>query len=127
MEKMNVIRRLAPNYWLGYYAVYLITLGFLLARHSREVFDWSGSGYILTLAAIYAVSAGTALTAAAIAEGVGYVVLLIPKRIKKLKNEGRREERERFGKAVARFEKGEIAIDEPRRLVSGENDGNGKD
>ena len=127
MENMSVIKRLAPNYWLGYYAVYLITLGFLLARHRHEVLDWSGNGYLFTLAAIFTVSVGTALTAAIIAEGVGYVVLLIPKRIKKLKDEGRREERERFGKAVARFEKGEIAIDELRRLVSGENDGNGKD
>lgn len=130
---MSVIKRLAPNYWLGYYAVYLITLVFLLARHSREVFDWSGSGYILTLAAIYAVSAGTALTAAIITEGAGYVILLIPKRIKKLKDEGRKEgreegreegrmeEREHAGKAVARFERGEITLDELRRLVSGEN------
>ena len=102
----------------------------MLARHSREVLDWSESGYLVTLAAIYAVSAGTALTAAAIAEGVGYVVLLIPKRIKKLKDEGRREgrkegrqkERRRFGKAVARFERGEIAIDELRRLVSNGDD-----
>ena len=118
MEKMNVIQRLAPNYWLGYYAVYLSVLTFLLVRHRDEVMDWSGTGYIFTLAAIFAVSAGTALTSAIIAEGVGYVVLLIPKRIKKLKDEGRMEERERVGKAMARFERGEITFDELRRLTS---------
>ena len=31
MEKMNVIQRLAPNYWLGYYVVYMATLLFLRA------------------------------------------------------------------------------------------------
>ena len=126
MEKMNVIQRLAPNYWLGYYAVYLSVLIFLLARHRDEVMDWSGTGYIFTLAAIFTVSVGTALTSAIIAEGVGYVVLLIPKRVKKLKDEGRREgrmearaeERERVGKAMARFKKGEITFDELERLTS---------
>ena len=122
MEKMNVIQRLAPNYWLGYYAVYLSVLIFLLVRHRDEVMDWSGTGYIFTLAAIFTVSVGTALTSAIIAEGVGYVVLLIPKRIKKLKDEGRREERaearERVGKAFARFKSGEITFDELERLTS---------
>ena len=58
------------------------------------------------------------------------MVLLIPKRIKQLKDEGRREgriegleqgraeERERLGKAFARFKSGEITIDELRRLIS---------
>ena len=57
------------------------------------------------------------------------MVLLIPKRIKQLKDEGRREgleqgraeERERAGKAIARFERGEITIDELRRLTSGQD------
>ena len=142
MEKMNVIRRLAPNYWLGYYVVYMATLISLCARHRQALLDWSDEGYLFTLAAIFAVSAGTALTSAAVAEGVGYVVLLIPKRIKQLKDEGRAEgrmegraegrmegraegrmearaeERERAGKAIARFERGEITIDELRRLTS---------
>ena len=66
------------------------------------------------------------------------MVLLIPKRIKKLKDEGRKEglkqgfaqgmergiergrkeERERIRKAVARFASGEISIDELQRLIS---------
>ena len=122
MEKLSVIKRLAPNYWLGYYGVYMATLISLCARHRQALLDWSDEGYLFTLAAIFAVSAGTALTSAAVAEGVGYVVLLIPKRIKQLKDEGRMEgraeERERVGKAIARFERGEITIDELRRLTS---------
>jgi len=77
-----------------------------------------GNGVHLHPRRIFAVSVGTALTSAIIAEGVGYVVLLIPKRIKKLKDEGRAEERERVGKAMARFERGEITFDELRRLTS---------
>ena len=58
------------------------------------------------------------------------MVLLIPKRIKQLKDEGRAEgrmegrmegraeERERVDKAFACFKKGEITIDELRRLIS---------
>ena len=62
------------------------------------------------------------------------MVLLIPKRIKQLKDEGRREgriegleqgreqgraeERERIGKAMARFASGEITFDELKRLIS---------
>ena len=104
----------------------MATLVFLCARHRHAILDWSGDGYIFTLAAIFTVSVGTALTAAILAEGAGYVVLLIPKRIKKLKaerrregrREGRKEERERVGKAIARFKSGEITIDELQRLVS---------
>ena len=146
MKNMDVIRRLAPNYWLGYYGVYLVTLAFLCARHWRAITDWSDEGYLFTLAAIFTVSVGTALTAAILAEGVGYVVLLIPRRIKQLKDEGRaegieqglerglergierglerglergrKEERERAGRAVARFRRGEIDIDELERLTS---------
>ena len=50
------------------------------------------------------------------------MVLLIPKRVKQLKDEGRREERaearERVGKAFARFKRGEITFDELERLTS---------
>ena len=125
MKNPNVIRRLAPNYWLGYYGVYLATLVFLCARHRHAITDWSDEGYLFTLAAIFTVSVGTALTSAVLAEGVGYVVLLIPRRIKQLKDEGRvegrMEERERVGKAVARFRSGEITIDELQRLTSGQD------
>ena len=49
------------------------------------------------------------------------MVLPIPKRIKKLKDEGRAEERERLGKAIARFARGEITLDELRRLASNQD------
>ena len=53
------------------------------------------------------------------------MVLLIPKRIKQLKDEGRMEERaearERVDKAFARFERGEITFDGLERLTSGQD------
>ena len=76
----------------------------------------------------------SALTLAIIAEGAGYGVPLIPKRTKQIKDEwrregleqclerdikrGRAEERERVGKAMARFKSGEITFDELERLTS---------
>ena len=106
-----------------------MTLAFLCARRRHAITDWSDEGYLFTLAAIFTVSVGTALTSAVLSEGVGYVVLLIPRRIKQLKDEGRmegraegrKEERERIGKEIARFERGEITIDELQRLTSGQD------
>ena len=40
------------------------------------------------------------------------MVLLIPKRIMEIKEEGRREERERVAGLRARYERGEITLDE---------------
>ena len=74
--------------------------------------------------AIFGVAAGAALTAAITTEAVGYVVLLIPNRIREIKEEGRREAiregrlevrreiRSRIAKLCARYKKGEITLDE---------------
>ena len=70
MEKMSVIKRLAPNYWLGYYGVYMATLLFLCARHRQALLDWSDEGYLFTLAAIFAVSALTGVGLATRSAGV---------------------------------------------------------
>ena len=85
---MNVIKKLAPNYWLGYYAVYMASLIVLTARYGRLVAEGSGSEEIFVTAAIFGAATGTALTSAITAEGVGYLVLLIPRRIKQIKDEG---------------------------------------
>ena len=46
---------------------------------------------LLQLATIYGVAAGSASAFAIIVEGGGYIVLLIPKRVKELINEGRKQ------------------------------------
>ena len=85
---MNVIKKLAPNYWLGYYAVYMASLIVLTARYGRLVAEGSGSEEIFVTAAIFGAATGMALTSAITAEGVGYLVLLIPRRIKQIRDEG---------------------------------------
>ena len=88
---MELLKRLAPNYWAGYYAVYVLMTALLAAVFRAHLRTWPEIEALFVAAAIFAVSAGVALLSAIIAEGVGYMVLLIPRRIKKLKDEGRAE------------------------------------
>lgn len=90
---MEVIKRLAPNYWLGYYVVYIVVFAYLAVIYRDSLAKWPELESLFTAAAIFAVSTGAALLAAVIMEGVGYMVLLIPKRIKELKEAGRKEAR----------------------------------
>ena len=88
---MEVLKRLAPNYWLGYYAVYVVVFAYLAVIYRDSLAKWPELESLFTAAAIFAVSTGAALLAAIIMEGVGYMVLLIPKRVKELKEAGRKE------------------------------------
>ena len=85
---MNVIKKFAPNYWLGYYAVYMASIIVLTARYGHLIVNGSDSEQIFTAAAIFGAATGIALTSALTAEGAGYLVLLIPRRIKQIKDEG---------------------------------------
>ena len=85
---MDVIKKFAPNYWLGYYAVYMASLIALSARYGHLIVEGSGSEEIFVSAAIFGAATGIALTSAVTAEGVGYLVLLIPRRIKEIRDEG---------------------------------------
>ena len=79
---------------------------------------------------MFGAAAGAALTAAITTEAVGYVVLLIPNRIREIKEEGRaeairegrlevrREIRSRIARLRARYERGEITLDEFIERVS---------
>ena len=85
---MEVLKRLAPNYWAGYYAVYIALFAYLAFVFREPLGNWPQTESLFVAAALFAVSTGGALMAAAITEGVGYVVLLIPRRIKQIKDEG---------------------------------------
>ena len=78
------------KYWVCYYGVFLAVLALLLARYWYAL-DWQDESWLPLLAAIFGVSAGTALTITIIAEGIGTMVLLIPKVAEKLRAEGRAE------------------------------------
>ena len=88
---MKVIKKLAPKYWLGYYVVYALTMVILTARYGHLITEGSEAEQIFVAAAIFGVSTGVALTSAVTAEGVGYLILLIPNRIREIKEEGRAE------------------------------------
>ena len=75
------------KYWVCYYGVFLAVLALLLARYWYAL-DWRDESWLPLLAAIFGVSAGTALTITIIAEGIGTMVLLIPKVAEKLRAEG---------------------------------------
>ena len=65
----------------------------LSARCGRLIVEGSGSEEIFVSAAIFGAATGIALTSAVTAEGVGYLVLLIPRRIKQIKDEALAEAR----------------------------------
>ncbi len=78
------------KYWVCYYGVFLAILASLLASYWSAL-DWRDESWLLLLAAIFGVSAGTALTITIIVEGLVSMVLLIPKVAEKLRAEGRAE------------------------------------
>ena len=114
--------------------MYVLTVIAGMIRYRRPLLEPTGNEDLYTLAAIFGVGAGVALTSVIITEAVGYVVLLIPKRIKEIREGGRvegiregraegrqeerREERARVARLRARYERGEITLDEFIERVS---------
>ena len=86
----NGTMRGVRDYWIIYYLVYLVSVIALLALNWR---NFTADNYVYLLAAIGGASIGIALFVGVVSEGIGYMVLLIPRRIKQLKDQGRREER----------------------------------
>ena len=66
------------KYWYFYYAGFILIL-VLLINYYREVLTSRNQDPIYLMAAIFAVSAGAALTITILAEATGAMVLLIPK------------------------------------------------
>ena len=85
--------RPVEKYWIIYYIVFIGSFAFLLWRHWSAL-RWDNETYVYLMAAIFGLAAGTALMSAVFVEVIGYMVLLIPARIKQLKEEGRKEGRE---------------------------------
>lgn len=91
---MDPLRSIAERYWVVYYLVYVAGVAFGASRYHplRE----EGKDELFALVAIFALAAGLALLVAIIMEVLGRMVLLIPAEIKRLKEQGRREERRRI-------------------------------
>jgi len=126
---MEYVKRVFRNYWLVYYVVYVGGVALGLGRYWRQLTAHDG---ILWLAAIFGVSAGSALLVAISLEVMGRMVLLIPAAIRKIKEEGRREgrreERRRIAEALRQAgERGDGSIHitltpEILKLLAGEID-----
>ena len=113
---MEVVKKLAPKYWLGYYVVYALSMVILTARYGHLITDGTEAEQIFVVAAIFGVSTGVALTSAITAEGVGYLILLIPNRIREIKEEGRKEGRaEAFAAGIEKGRAEERAEAEKRK------------
>ena len=80
----------ARDYWVIYYLVYVVSVIVLLALNWR---NFTVENYVYLLAALAGASLGIALFIAILSEGIGYMVLLIPRRIEQLKDLGRKEGR----------------------------------
>ena len=132
---MEPIKSIAERYWIAYYLVYVIAVGFGIWRY--RPLQETGKDELYALVAVFALAAGIALLAAILLEVIGRMVLLIPAEIKRLKElgrkegrkEGRAEERRRIADALSqigeREEDGGIRITltpEMLKILMGETD-----
>jgi hypothetical protein len=123
---VDPLRSIAERYWVVYYLVYVAGVAFGASRYHplRE----QGKDELFALVAIFALAAGLALLVAIIMEVLGRMVLLIPAEIKRLKEQGRREERRRiveFLRQAGQREDGSVHITltpEVMKLLMGDDD-----
>ena len=131
---METVKTAAEKYWIIYYLVYLGLSGAGLWRYwPRLLWYWRQpvmqDDSIYLLAAIFGTAAGIALGIAISLEVGGRMVLLIPAAVKKLKAEGRKEERQRTRAVLADLaaqSDGEPALltpEEVMKILHGEEDG----
>lgn len=98
---MDTAKTAAERYWIIYYLVYLAVSGAGLRYYwPRLLWYWRQpvmeNDSVYLLAAIFGAAVGIALGVAILLEVGGRMVLLIPAAVKKLKAEGREEERQRI-------------------------------
>lgn len=98
---MDTAKTAAERYWIIYYLVYLAVSGAGLWYYwPRLLWYWRQpvmeNDSVYLLAAIFGAAVGIALGVAILLEVGGRMVLLIPAAVKKLKAEGREEERQRI-------------------------------
>ena len=98
---MERVKTATERYWVFYYLVYVASSVFGVCWYWERLlrYDW-----VLWLAAIFGASVGFALFVAIILEVSGRMVLLIPNAIRKIKAEGRSEERKRIRTALAELD-----------------------
>ena len=97
------MQRFLEVYWVIYFQAYLAAVALLLWHYWGDLTGGDRLVRVYLLAAIFGAAAGGSAVFTVIVEAGGYLVLLIPARIKKLKNEGRKEAGKRLNEAKERF------------------------
>ena len=97
------MQRFLEVYWVIYFQAYLAAVGLLLWHYWGDLAGGDRLVRVYLLAAIFGSAAGGSAVFTIIVEAGGYLVLLIPARIKKLKNEGGKDRDKRYAEALARF------------------------
>ena len=128
---MRNIERILGNYWIGYYLVYLVAVLVLMYRHDWTLSRWDD---VELMADIFSTAVGYALLAVVVVEGLGRMVLLIPKTVRWIMDkghaEGRKEERKRTLLALREARARGIDPDSPefeQFLLDFQVDGTGDD
>ena len=85
------MQRFLEVYWVIYFQAYLAAVGLLLWHYWGHLMGGDDLVRVYLLAAIFGSAAGGSAVFTIVVEAGGHMVLLIPARIKKLKNEGREE------------------------------------
>ena len=85
---MRNIERILGNYWIGYYLVYLVAVLVLMYRHDWTLSRWDD---VELMADIFSTAVGYALLAVVVVEGLGRMVLLIPKTVRWIMDKGHAE------------------------------------
>ena len=131
-KRANFLGEVAANYWLFYYLVYVAVVVAGAAVYWQSLLPGAENEGLYTLAAIFGVAAGAALLMAILLEVAGYMVLLIPRRIRELKERGREEgrqegleegrqaERQRVA-AILRQQSETLPPEELRKLLLGDD------
>ena len=73
--------------------MYLVAVLILLYRHNWTLAQWDD---VELLSNVFSTAAGYALVAVVVVEGLGRMVLLIPKTVRSILNKGRQQERKRM-------------------------------
>ena len=95
------MKQFLDTYWVIYFIGYLVALAVQLWMDWGSLAQGDNAG--TRLAVMYGVAAGSASAFAILAEVGGIIVLLIPRRVRQLKQEGGKERDARYREAYRRF------------------------
>ncbi len=98
------------DYWIFYYLVFLATTGVLFWQHWGAL-RWGDESSTHLMASIFESALGVSIVVAMVVEVTGHMVLLIPRRVRKLREQGREEGRQQ-GREEGREEGREAGLEQ---------------